>query len=512
MNFEGHPAAVELLADIKESIGTTTTTVNDVLSYEKIHSNLMKLEFTLQSPVELVVTAFQMFKLQAQAAGISLIFPINYTLGNSFVEKVVAVDVFKLNQVLRNLGSNALKFTRHGGEIKVDVKEVDYTLVKPSPTAKKALSALPKPVGWIHVTVQDSGVGIDPVNLPRLFHEVIQFDANINQGGNGSGLGLFIAKGIVELHGGGMSVHSEGLGHGSIFGVYLPIFSKTVDISVLSTVGNKKFQTPFRLLGRSVSVLPLSVELIGQSSMVPSPSLPKDFGSSSLDRFGNGNVNSNIVNNSNTHINNNINNDESHDNENTNHNINSKYVLNQDSTISTSTLLLTGFSNSSSAPITPQSIPYEPIFTLLGTKILVVDDSLASLKMMTMLFHKLGADCVQAVDGLQALHVVQSNLNKADNKLDSVFDMIVMDNMMPNMSGQDACRKMREIGFVNPIYGLTGHSLPQDIEDYLAAGANYIFTKPLDRNDLKQVITKHLNNLHRHQPHPSQSHSTTVEN
>ncbi len=67
-----------------------------------------------------------------------------------------------------------------------------------------------------------------------------------------------------------------------------------------------------------------------------------------------------------------------------------------------------------------------------------------------------------------------------------------MDNLMPVMSGQESCRRMRQLGYRRPIFGLTGHSLPQDVEEYLQAGANYVFTKPLDVAELKRVLDKYL--------------------
>ena len=77
--------------------------------------------------------------------------------------------------------------------------------------------------GAVSIQVKDSGVGIAKENLHKVFNEIVQFDANKNQGGGGSGIGLWISKKIVDLHGGTVRVHSEGIGHGCIFEIRIPI-------------------------------------------------------------------------------------------------------------------------------------------------------------------------------------------------------------------------------------------------------------------------------------------------
>ena len=71
--------------------------------------------------------------------------------------------------------------------------------------------------------MKDDGIGIEPEYLPRIFNEVLQINANKNQGGKGTGMGLLISKGIAELHGGRVEVHSDGPGQGSCFKVLLPL-------------------------------------------------------------------------------------------------------------------------------------------------------------------------------------------------------------------------------------------------------------------------------------------------
>ena len=77
------------------------------------------------------------------------------------------------------------------------------------------------------VSVRDSGVGLSEDNLKQMFREGIQFNANQLQGGQGSGLGLWISKGFVDLHKGSLVASSDGIGRGSKFDMELPVYLST---------------------------------------------------------------------------------------------------------------------------------------------------------------------------------------------------------------------------------------------------------------------------------------------
>ena len=120
--------------------------------------------------------AMKQHLLPARAKEISFIL-IPPSAASSHV--VINVDPLKLATVFRNLFSNAIKFTKKYGRVTVhvEVKTVDD-------------------IELVEVTVQDSGAGLSAENLGRLFGEGVQFNANGLQGGGGSGLGLFITKGL----------------------------------------------------------------------------------------------------------------------------------------------------------------------------------------------------------------------------------------------------------------------------------------------------------------------------
>ena len=82
----------------------------------------------------------------------------------------------------------------------------------------------PSRKGLLSLAVKDTGAGMTQEQLNDLFQDGVQFNVNRLQGGSGTGLGLFISKGIVEQHGGALTVASEGLGLGTTFTVFLPLY------------------------------------------------------------------------------------------------------------------------------------------------------------------------------------------------------------------------------------------------------------------------------------------------
>jgi hemerythrin-like metal-binding protein len=110
-------------------------------------------------------------------------------------------DATRLAQVVSNLLHNAAKFTDAGGHVRVSVERVD---------------------GGARVVVEDDGAGVAPELLPTVFEPFVQSESTIHRSRGGLGLGLPLARGIVELHGGSLVARSEGAGKGTEFVVTLP--------------------------------------------------------------------------------------------------------------------------------------------------------------------------------------------------------------------------------------------------------------------------------------------------
>ena len=113
----------------------------------------------------------------------------------------VGGDAARLAQVVSNLLTNAAKYTEPGGRVRVDASASDDEVA---------------------ITVTDTGIGLDPLLLPRVFDVFVQGERTIERSQGGLGLGLAIVKNLVAMHGGTVEARSEGLGKGSRFVVYLP--------------------------------------------------------------------------------------------------------------------------------------------------------------------------------------------------------------------------------------------------------------------------------------------------
>ncbi len=166
--------------------------IEDLLDSSRIINGKMHIEpqpLDIREPVQ---AAIETLTLSAEARKIQ----VSTMLDD---EAVVLGDPGRLQQVFWNLLSNAIKFSSRGGLVR--------------------LSSIRDPA-WVTIRVEDSGQGIQSTDLPTLFDRFVQGRGGLRRGG--LGLGLSIAKSLVELHGGTLSVESPGIGFGSTFSVRLP--------------------------------------------------------------------------------------------------------------------------------------------------------------------------------------------------------------------------------------------------------------------------------------------------
>jgi signal transduction histidine kinase len=113
----------------------------------------------------------------------------------------VRADRVRLRQILYNLISNAVKFTDRGGKVRIRARRYDE---------------------WVAIAVIDTGVGIAPADLSRLYRSFEQLALPSGDRPGGTGLGLALTKRLVEMHGGTIDVESE-LGVGTTFTVRIPV-------------------------------------------------------------------------------------------------------------------------------------------------------------------------------------------------------------------------------------------------------------------------------------------------
>lgn len=174
--------------------------VNEILDYSRIEANQLELEIMRFPLVDVVVSAVNVVRPSARAKGLEIELDLDPGLPAQ-----ISADPTRLRQVLVNLLGNAVKFTRFGS----------VTLqCKPGPDAGERPMLL--------FSVADTGIGIAPEVLPRLFAPFSQGDSSTTRKFGGTGLGLSISKRLVELMGGSIGVGSE-LGKGSRFWFTLPV-------------------------------------------------------------------------------------------------------------------------------------------------------------------------------------------------------------------------------------------------------------------------------------------------
>lgn len=181
---------------IERNVRTQTQIINDLLDMSRIISGKVHLEVQSIHLHEVIANAIDVVRQSVEAKGIRLTTLLDSRIG------LVRGDPNRLQQVLWNLLTNAVKFTPKGGRIQIILERVN---------------------SHVEIVVEDSGVGILPDFLPYVFDRFRQADASITRRHGGLGLGLSIVKNLVELHGGSVRVKSPGENLGSTFVVCLPV-------------------------------------------------------------------------------------------------------------------------------------------------------------------------------------------------------------------------------------------------------------------------------------------------
>ncbi len=213
----------EALQIIRSSGEHLLELINDILDLAKIEAGQIELRRTPTAINEVCESSVSFIKQQALKKSIQL--EVNIP---SNLPKLI-LDERRIQQVLINLLSNAVKFTPAGGRITLDVtieqligeqsnifsqKDLENKIVFYPPSSQTKPSS-------IKIAVSDTGIGIAPENLRKLFKPFIQIDSALNRQFSGTGLGLSLVKRMVELHGGKVGVTSE-VGAGSCFTINLP--------------------------------------------------------------------------------------------------------------------------------------------------------------------------------------------------------------------------------------------------------------------------------------------------
>ena len=256
----------ETLVETKLACGAALDILNELLLFDKLETGALMLHKQNVPVCELVEDSLKMFSAQAREKRIELLITNNDETVTTVIESDrcetqlalydtdgVFVDKNKVVQVIRNVVSNAIKFTPSTGKIQVNLKfepflqstvpavaprvalccgrgrvvpihddlcdsfaiEMDRTSIAEVDAGRQA--------GELVIEIKDNGAGISEENQRRLFKEVVQFNPELLQNGGGSGLGMCISKSLIEMHGGSIGVRSGGEGRGCVFTLRLPM-------------------------------------------------------------------------------------------------------------------------------------------------------------------------------------------------------------------------------------------------------------------------------------------------
>ncbi len=190
------PANVERAVEtIYRNAKSQSQLVADLLDVSRIISGKLRLDVRTVDLIHIVNAAIDSIRPAADAKSIRLQTMLDPAAGP------ISGDADRLQQVVWNLLTNAVKFTPKGGRIQVKVHRVD---------------------SHVEILVSDSGVGISKEFLPYVFDRFRQADASTTRIHGGLGLGLSIVRQLVDLHGGTVTVQSEGEGKGATFTITLP--------------------------------------------------------------------------------------------------------------------------------------------------------------------------------------------------------------------------------------------------------------------------------------------------
>ncbi len=190
------PANLETFHQVYQEADRLSRLVDDLQELSRVEAGAIELHFRPVAVSQVIATVKKRLGPQIEAQGLTL----NIHLAEPLPP--VLADEDRLIQVLTNLVGNAIKFTPSGGQITIEAE---------------------KRGNEVYIAVQDTGIGIPAEHLPRIFDRFYRVDRSRARGTGGSGIGLTIARHLVEAHGGRIWAESEGEGKGSRFTIALPM-------------------------------------------------------------------------------------------------------------------------------------------------------------------------------------------------------------------------------------------------------------------------------------------------
>jgi PAS domain S-box-containing protein len=209
----------EYIGDIFSSGQHLLSLINDILDLSKVEAGMMTLDLEAVDLNSMLSNSLSIVREQAAAQRIQLELEIGEDLG------VPQLDMRKTKQIVYNLLSNAVKFSASGGRVTLRARRVSRSTVGSLPGAWPVHGFPLADNGYeefLEICVSDTGIGISPENMAKLFQAFSQIDSSLSRKFEGTGLGLAMVKQLAELHGGAVAVASAE-GEGARFAAWLPL-------------------------------------------------------------------------------------------------------------------------------------------------------------------------------------------------------------------------------------------------------------------------------------------------
>lgn len=184
---------IKYIESIKQNSYRLSKLINNIVDLSKIEAGFFKLNLSNNNIVEVVEEIVMSVTTFTESKGLDIIFDTDIE------EKIIACDPEKIERIVLNLISNAIKFSDERHEIYVNIKDKNE---------------------FVEISVKDNGIGIEDKYLDMIFDRFKQVDKSLSRNTEGTGVGLSLVKSIVELHGGSIYVESE-FGKGSKFTVMI---------------------------------------------------------------------------------------------------------------------------------------------------------------------------------------------------------------------------------------------------------------------------------------------------
>jgi len=351
---------------------------------------------------------------------------------------------------VRNLVSNALKFTPKDGVVRVSMDLVNAETVEN------------EQVSTLKISVTDNGVGMTEEQQAQLFTDIVQFNPGKLQNGGGSGIGLYISNSIILLHEGQLSVQSEGEGRGSTFTISIPAFIREDSIRSIVRSGVRPMSSYLTNGARHARVC-------ADCTVSPKHHLKSSHDSCVSSPVSEFSISSVITSISSQH----------------------------DRVVSLE--VSRAFLQES-----PESMfQWNRSIQSYLPRVLLVDDSVMNRKMQCRLLSTRSLVCDEASNGAEAVEIIRNLMNKEKEKEikheierdeensyneNNMYDMILMDYHMPVLSGIEAARQMRELGYNGLIIGLTGNVDTESSKKFISYGANTVLYKPMEVKELDAIL------------------------